>query len=142
MLSKEFFDEWEASHQGTLLLAKEIPDDKLDWKPHPEMKSLGELNKHIIGSIYFMLNRMLNKEMAIPTQVSESKSLSREVFINELTATDKLVKEVLSELGPADLTKKAFTDRTGQDKTVGYVIWHLKEHELHHRAQLKMNLKL
>ena len=142
MLSKEFFDEWEISRQGTLLLAKEVPNDKLDWKPHPDMKSLGELNRHIAGSVYFMLNKMLIRDVKTPAQISENTSLNREVFIQELQNTDTLVKKVLSELEVADLTKKAFTDRSGNDKTVGWVLWHFKEHELHHRAQLKMYLKL
>ncbi len=142
MLEQRYFDEWAEIRDGTRQLALLLPDDKLDFRPHPEMVPLGELSRHIIGSIYFMLGRWLGREVKAPDYIRRKDPLGRDGFLTMLTETDALVQGTLKDLSPDDLKKESHVTPGGKSHSYGWVVWHLGEHEIHHRAQLKMYLKL
>lgn len=141
MLSPSYFEQWELIRGGTKATALLVPDDKLDFRPHPDMVPLGELLRHIVGAVYFLLRRRLGRELEIPAEIKAKQPLNRAAFLEQLKATDALVRQALSELSEEDLTRTAYEEQ-GRAWSVGYVVWHIGEHEIHHRAQLKMYLKL
>ncbi|MBI3396644.1 MAG: DinB family protein [Spirochaetia bacterium] len=142
MLPAHYFDEWKHVREGTRKLAAVVPDDKLDFKPSPDLMPLGELTRHIVGAVYFMLGRWLKRDVKAPDNIRKKEPLNRAAFIAELDVTDKLVQAVLSDLTMEDLDREAYKTESGESRSTGYVVWHLGEHEIHHRAQLKLYLKL
>lgn len=141
MLPTPFFEQWTLIRAGTRATGELVPDDRLDFRPHPEMVPLGELMRHIVGAVYFLLRRRLGREIEIPSEIKDKRPLDRSAFLAQLDATDRLVRQAMEELSEADLEKAAY-EEDGREWSVGYVIWHIGEHEIHHRAQLKMYLKL
>lgn len=143
MLPESYFDEWNEVREGTKKVAALIPDNAdLSWRPHPDTVPLGELTRHIVGATYFMLIRWLEREITLPNDVKSKEPLNKQRFLEELSFTDAHVQNVLKELELDDLKKNAFTDKKGKSYRIGWVVWHLKDHEIHHRAQLKLYLKL
>lgn len=141
MLTRAYFEQWELVRGGTEATAQLVPDDRLDFRPHPDMIPLGELLRHMVGAVYFLLRRRLGRPLEIPAEIKEKRPLDRAGFLAQLKATGALVRQALEELNPEDLEKPAY-EENGRAWSVGYVVWHIGEHEIHHRAQLKMYLKL
>ena len=49
-LLDEAVEAWEEARRGVLEEAEVIPDEKFDWRPHPESRSVAELLRHILES--------------------------------------------------------------------------------------------
>lgn len=143
-LPQSYFDEWQDARKGTVALSERIPDDvDLSWQPHPEITSFGELTRHIVGSMYFMLQSYFDRPFEIPSNIKNKEPLGKQEFIKHLKVTDKLMQETLQVLTADDLEQKYFiSKRSGKKLSYSYLIWHIKEHEVHHRSQLKMYLKM
>jgi uncharacterized damage-inducible protein DinB len=141
MLSSNYFDNWNWTREGTLRLAEAVPETDLEFCPAPGMMPLGELTRHICGAVYFMIARYLGRAVEIPEHIKKKVPLGRAGFIAELKHTNDLVIKLLSDLTDADLPREIQLP-DGTKSTVGWVVFHLCEHEIHHRAQLKMVLKL
>jgi len=142
-LAQAHFDEWADARKGTYNLADRIPDDvDLSWQPHPEITSFGELTRHMVGSVYSMLNSYFERPDEMPFHIKNKEPLAKQEFIKHLKITDKLMQDTLQALNEDELETKFFTSRSGKQYSFGYLVWHIKEHEVHHRSQLKMYLKM
>lgn len=140
MISKNYFDQWNWTREGTLRLAEILPED-LDFRPASDMMPLGELTRHICGAVYFMIARYLGRQAETPDHIKKKTPLGRVAFQEELARTNDLVLTLFGDLTDEDL-KTNITLPDGRSSTVGWVVYHLNEHEIHHRSQLKMYLKL
>ena len=49
-LLAEALDAWEDARRGVLEEADVIPDDRFDWRPHEEARSVSEILRHILES--------------------------------------------------------------------------------------------
>jgi uncharacterized damage-inducible protein DinB len=135
-------DQWNETREITFQIVQSMPDDiDINWKPHPEMNELGKLLRHTVGSVYFMFNKYLKRKMDTPSEYSEIKIFTKELFARDLEATDKMVKDLINELTEEDLKKEAYIWRDRQ-YLVEWVVWNLKGHERWHQAQIKMYMKL
>jgi len=143
MLASSFFREWELVRSGTLACAPLIPDDRLDFRPQPDLMELGELTRHINGAVYYMLKHVMGLSLEIPLKIRKKEPLNAAEFQEALRSTDEHVRRFLTDLNPEDLEKTVpRAQKSGKNWTIGYLVWHLQEHEIHHRAQLKLYLKL
>lgn len=140
MISKNYFDQWAWTREGTLRLAEIIPEN-LEFQPAPDMMPLGELTRHICGAVYFMIGRYLGRPVETPEPIKKKTRLDRGAFQAELARTNDLVLKLFSELTDEEL-KHEITLPDGRKSTAGWVVYHLNEHEIHHRSQLKLYLKL
>lgn len=140
MLSKSYYDRWKWTRDATRELAPLVPETGLEFNPG-DMMPLGELARHICGAVYFMIGRYLKRQVEVPDHIKQKVPLSGSAFTAELERTDVLVRKLFDELNDADLDT-AIELPDGRKTTVGWVVFHLSEHEIHHRAQLKMYLKL
>jgi uncharacterized damage-inducible protein DinB len=46
-IAASFLPEFDAEMAATRRLLERVPEDRLDWKPHPKSRSLGELATHV-----------------------------------------------------------------------------------------------
>ena len=46
-VASSFLPEFDAEMAATRRLLERVPEDELDWKPHPKSRSLGELATHV-----------------------------------------------------------------------------------------------
>ncbi|MFW9930300.1 MAG: DinB family protein [Candidatus Thorarchaeota archaeon] len=135
-------DQWNETRAVTFQIANTIPNDvNLDWKPHPDMNELHKLMRHLVAAVYFHFKNYLGKPIDYPKIIVDKVKFNKEIFLEQLNLTDKMVKEFLQNLKPEDMTKEAYTWE-GRSYMVEWVVWNLKGHERWHQAQLKMYLKL
>jgi len=137
MLDNTWFEDWRRVRAETEAVAERMPEDRLDFRPHPDLMHLGELARHIVGACYFILSRGLGREVATPEPIKSKTPMTGTELRKELQRTDELVRTTLSDFSEEDLK---MTNSSGKPKRE--VLRHLMEHEIHHRAQLKMYLKI
>jgi len=149
--AKDLADSFRTVRKNTLIIAEEIPEEKYGYRAAPELRSVGELLTHIsnIGSMAERIHgterrttlegfdfpgvfgQMAGKEKEprSKAQVIELLSKDGERFASMLDgfADDFLAQRVAMPAG-----------MTPQSRTRFEMILGVKEHEMHHRAQLML----
>ena len=137
--------EMDQEAETTRRLFNVIPDDKLDWRPHPKARSLGELAMHIAvipgGVAEFAQPDVAEMPEFLPEPEATSRAQILEIFAESL----KKGKEIVGSTDDAramaewkvvkgDTTVMAMT-RIGMWRTI------LLNHNYHHRGQLAAYLR-
>jgi uncharacterized damage-inducible protein DinB len=148
---KELAESFRTVRKNTLAIAQDIPEDKYDFRPMPETRSVGELLAHIALAPTFqrkihaeerrttlagfdfpaLMQRMSAEEKARRTkaQVIELLTKDGESWAKWMEGLDdNFLGEVITmPPGGAPPTRTRFD-----------MILSVKEHEMHHRAQLML----
>jgi uncharacterized damage-inducible protein DinB len=148
---KELAESFRTVRRNTLAIAEDIPEDKYDFRPMPETRSVGELLAHIAIAPTFqqvinkeerrfnmtgfdfpsLMKRMSAEEKAPHTkgQVIELLSKNGEEWAQWLEGLDEnfLGEVITMPPGGAPPSRSRFD-----------MLLSVKEHEMHHRGQLMM----
>ena len=144
-VAAEVVNEMEREAEITNRLFDIIPNDKLDWRPHPKAKSLGELAMHIAvlpGNVAELAVNDVHEFTGIPKdpevtsrkqiQTAFAESLEKAKEIVRTTDDENAVKEVCIIVN-GNIVFAA--PRIGFWRTV------LLNHNYHHRGQLSTYLR-
>jgi uncharacterized damage-inducible protein DinB len=139
---REFFKHWDEVRTNLFRALDLLSDDQLDFVPREGLWSLGEVARHIAnaeeGWFRFGIAREYDEWPAAypaadyPT-VESVKTLLTEVHARTLSYLDTL--------SMADLEKKIKAP-WGDDFALFWIIWHVIDHELHHRGEIYLMLGL
>lgn len=142
-----FQNELEAEAKTTRTMLERVPDDKLDWQPHPKSMTLQRLASHVAELPGWI-------DMAVRTDALDfqQQGAYEPVFPDNnadlLAYFEKSLaagRKALTELNPNDLPKK-WTLRNGDevlsDSTKQDTIHMALCQTIHHRAQLGVYLRL
>lgn len=123
-----------------------LPEDKLDWRPHPKSKSLGELAMHIAvlqGNVAELGNEDVRDDRDIPR--NDPKAENRAQVLRAFAESLAKAKEIV---GATDDEKAVREWQLKMDgRTVvsmpRNVFWRtvLLNHNYHHRGQLSVYLR-
>ncbi len=141
----EAIEFWGFSRQGTLAEVENIPDDRWDFRPHPNAKSVSELVRHIVEASQMLLGEASDPdgdfmrrspsdhvqahgghlaETMTPAELREALGASHEQAVGKLRAAgDAAMMEVI----------RRFDGEVW--KRVTYVFY-AATHEDYHRGQL------
>lgn len=61
-LLDEALDAWQDIRSGTIEEARVIPDDRWDFRPHPESRDVAELVRHILESTLMMVGELSRED--------------------------------------------------------------------------------
>jgi uncharacterized damage-inducible protein DinB len=142
-------DSWRTVRQDTAQAVEDMPECELDFKPVPEVSSFREIARHILGSSYALTGLMLEgidnftapdfrqqvekRLPPVPDGGAALASALRARFDERLTALAGQTPEFFAGM---------ITRFDGQRVTRLEMIQMIKEHELTHRSQLFMYLRL
>jgi len=133
---------WEYETQGTLKLLRALPNDKYDFRPDAEGRSLGELAWHLAeGDAYITqgIDTGVFFGSEKPAHIDRPKTIDGIVSGFELVHSDALAR--MKKLTGADLDRTVNffgTPMPIRDVMWGYVI----RHGVHHRGQLSIICRL
>lgn len=137
--------EMDQEAETTKRLFNVIPEDKLDWRPHPKARSLGELAMHIAvipgGVAEFAQPDVAEMPEFLPEPVATSRAQILEIFAESL----KKGKEIVASTD--DARAMAEWKMVRGDTTVMAMprigMWRaiLLNHNYHHRGQLSAYLR-
>lgn len=152
MIRKEtVLDSWKTVRQDTAQAVEDFPAAELDFKPVPDVMTFREIARHILDAGHAITGLMLDgvEDMATP---QFRQSLAK--YIAELPPTPDAaalaqalrqnVEQRSAQLAaqPAEFFDQVITRFDGQRVTRLEMVQFTKEHELTHRAQMFMYLRL
>jgi uncharacterized damage-inducible protein DinB len=148
---KELAESFRTVRKNTLAIAQDIPEDKYDFRPMPETRSVGELLAHVALSHTFQkkINAeerrtnldgfdfpALMKRMRAEEKEPRTKAQLIELLTKEGEAWAKWMEGLDENFLGEVLTMPA--GGTPPSRTRFDMILSVKEHEMHHRGQLML----
>lgn len=142
-----FVDELEREAETTKRVLARVPNEKLNWQPHPKSMSLGQLASHIAripGGVAKMLAQPefeggpMNTPLPVPANASE--------LVPNLEASVADAKTILNNFDDATMLATWRMIRGGKEvfsaPRIGVMRTIMFNHWYHHRGQLSVYLRL
>ena len=152
---RSFYPYWDPQYRPYLLMAVEaLPPDRFDFKPKPQMLTARQIIVHIAEVERWWIHHLVDGgsyedwvvELEDPAQGWKT---AREVpdhpallaLLDEWhRPTQRWFTQPAAELGRVITYQPA--DGTERRATLHWILDHVQEHEIHHRAQLNIYLRL
>jgi uncharacterized damage-inducible protein DinB len=130
----------------TRKLLERVPDDKLDWTPHPKSWNLARLATHVANIPTWAVYTINHDSLDVGGMTGPTPIASREELLNVF---DKAVAEARTAIAGAENDKLFQTwSLTAGEKTffsmprVAVLRSFVMNHHIHHRGQLSLYLRL
>jgi uncharacterized damage-inducible protein DinB len=117
-----------------------IPDDKLDFRPTVEMMSARELALHLIGNYSFLAAGMGENDWGLESFKLKGNYKSTQELVEVFDQLYRRTRGRLEQFPDDgfDLRVKPF----GAEQKISSIAMGIAEHEIHHRGQLYVYLRL
>ncbi len=135
---------------NTVQIAEEIPENKYDFRAAPDVRSVGQMLTHIaLGpgfQSYVHVNQVTDlktvnfQELVQKFQAEEAKPRNKAEIVKFLKSEGEKFASYLEGLSDAFLAEQVTMPpgATPATKTRFEMLLSVKEHEMHHRAQLML----
>jgi uncharacterized damage-inducible protein DinB len=138
--------EFDHEMSTTRRLLERVPDDRLDWKPHPKSSSLGALATHVATLPMWGAMTVNQPELDLggtqPTEPARSRAEILETFDRNAAGT----RAALSGKSDAELMMPWSLKRDGHTifSMPRAAVWRsfVMSHLIHHRGQLSVYLRM
>jgi len=152
MVRKEtVIDSWKSVREDTAQAVEDFPASELDFKATPDLMSFGELGRHILDAGHALTGMLLNgvdnlatpqfREMIGKYKPQLPERLDASTLASELRKTMETRAAELAAKGE-DFYSGLITRFDGQRVTRLEMVQFVKEHELTHRSQMFVYLRL
>lgn len=125
-----------------------MPKDKLDWKPTEKSWTLGQLLNHS-SNAPAVFNRIIDNSWPSPEEIQKmfANHLSIQQKDGETAAKDfenamNQVVEKMAKISDTDFQTKSTSTPLGMSGSLGRVLQGASDHQLTHKVQLFMYLKI
>jgi uncharacterized damage-inducible protein DinB len=137
---ERFTSNWNRIHRQSVRLLRVAPSDKFDWRTCETAMPLGELMNHLWIAERALVEAALTGE--VPQQRPEGKQTTEEVIETFNQSHEEMVARVAA-LAPHQLAEEIspFGGKYGV-MTREVLLNSMLEHEIHHRGQLYVYLRM
>ena len=141
MKPSEMFSHWEQVRTDLLMTIDKFNLDELSYVPFKGSWSVGQIMLHIAECENDWLHRLVRQEIGSGTDFDLSNHPTATAIKETLCSTRKKTIALLESLKEDDL-EKVYTTPDDEKYTLNWIIWHVLEHEIHHRGELSLALGL
>jgi uncharacterized damage-inducible protein DinB len=144
-------DSWKTVRQDTAQAVEDFPAAELDFKATPDLMTFGELARHVLDAGHALSGMLIDgvdnlatpqfREMVGQYRPQLPERLDAATLASELRKSVETQTAVLSAKGE-DFFSGMITRFDGQRVTRLEMLQFIKEHELTHRSQMFMYLRL
>jgi uncharacterized damage-inducible protein DinB len=149
--TEHVLESWRGIREDTIAAVEDFPAGEFGFRATPEMQTFGEIAHHILRAGEGLTGMLLAGEddFTVPDfgqrLMRHFGTLAPDAGVAELTAAlreslDRRLAELAAQ--PADFLAQEITRFDGQRLTRLEMVQFIKEHELTHRSQLFMYLRL
>jgi len=138
---KEFTDEYKMESQSTLKLLKVLTTESLYKTVDGKVRSIGRLSYHIAHTISEMMSKTgLDITCDIKNPAEDTSVTAEQIVAAYQSAVNKFLSEIETKWTDASLQET--NNMYGQDWSVALTLSILLKHEIHHRGQLTVLMRL
>jgi uncharacterized damage-inducible protein DinB len=137
----ELLRHWRAVRRGLFSALDQLADEQLAFVPREGMWSLGTVARHIANTEEGWFRYVATRELD-----------EWPPFVEEAPATVESIKNLLAEVHDRTETYLGTVDEADLDGTIAapwgetltlrWILWHVLEHEIHHRGEIYLMLGL
>jgi len=137
----DFFEDWKYESESTIKVLSNLTDKVLTVKFNKDIRTAGRLAWHIVGAISDLGHRMgltfekVDQNLSFP-------STAKEIVDEYKRASDGLVKEIKEKWNDNTLSVEDKITGQGEMWSRGKTLGALVTHQIHHRAQLTVVMRL
>lgn len=137
----DFIEDWKYESESTIKILSNLTNEALTIKFNNEIRTAGKLAWHIVGAIAELGQRMgLTFEKV--DQNSPSPTTAKEIVNEYQCASDGLIKEIKEKWNDETLSIEDEITGQGEKWARGKTLGALITHQIHHRAQLTVVMRL
>ena len=142
MNAKELFGHWTNVRQGLLQALDVLSDEQLGFVPREGLRSLGTVARHIASAEEGWFRYVVTHELDDwPPDFTAGDYPTVESIKALLAEVHARTEAYLETVDAADVDQ-AIVLPWGPEVTLRWVIWHVLEHEIHHRGEIFLMLGL
>ena len=126
---------WARMNDTLVKLVDNIPDDKLNWSPKPELWNFKGILIHICGARHNWLGRDVQDGQPSPDVIREGQS--KEAIKRHLDLSWQRLERFLSNREQVAASYESeHEDGSRHTHSGHWIAYHLLEHDIHHRSDL------
>jgi uncharacterized damage-inducible protein DinB len=137
----DFIEDWKCESESTIKVLNNLTDEVLTVKFNNEIRTPGRLAWHIVGAISDLAHRM-DLTFRKVDQDSPFPSTANEIVDEYKYASDGLIKEIKEKWNDDTLSIEDEITGQGDMWSRGKTLGALVTHQIHHRAQLTIVMRL
>ena len=131
---------WKRLNEQLVGLVDEIPDDRFDWSPKPELWTFRHLFQHLAEAREQWMVRAIDDG---EPNIDVYKNVhSKEQIRDALRRTWERMERTVTNQAKMDATYRDRWWAEAPPRTGHWVAFHLLEHDIHHRAEMLAYLAL
>jgi len=139
----EFFTHWDRVRDGLLLTIDKFNEDELSFVPFEDSWPAGQIMLHIADAEEGWFRNVVTGERdEWPADYVLENYPTRDAIKSLLTGVHQKTKTYLASLELDDLNRPVQSPWDDYTFSLGWIIWHVLEHEIHHRGELSLILGL
>lgn len=138
---KEFTDEYKMESQSTLKLLKVLTTENLYKTVDGKVRSIGRLAYHIAHTVAEMMSKTgLEIPFDLKNPAHDDTITAEQIVVAYQNAVNQFLTEIETKWTDASLQQT--NNMYGQDWSVALTLSILLKHEIHHRGQLTVLMRL
>jgi uncharacterized damage-inducible protein DinB len=141
MNANGLFAHWDVVRRGLLRALDRLTDEQLDFVPHEGLWSLGTVARHIAGAEEGWFRYVVARERDGWPDYSSEDYPTVESIKGLLADVRARTVAYLEMVDVSDVDRMIETP-WGEKLSIRQVIWHVLEHEIHHRGEIYLMLGL
>jgi len=139
----QLFGHWGQVRAHLLATIAKFEEADLHYRPFADAMSAGQIMTHIADAEEGWFRYVITGERnEWPTEYTLQNYPSKEVIGQLLDQVHGRTESFLATLELADLERQVQVPWGDDTFTLGWIIWHVLEHEIHHRGELSLILGL
>jgi uncharacterized damage-inducible protein DinB len=136
------FAHWQQIRAGLLTTIDQFSDAELSYQPFEGGWTAGDIMLHIADAEEGWHRFVLTRELDVwPDQYTLANYSSKLAIKQALEQVHNQMVDFLNTLQEADLSRTIIAP-WGEEFQIAWVLWHVLEHEIHHRGELSLILGL
>jgi uncharacterized damage-inducible protein DinB len=133
------FYPWKKIRQDLLEMLGSFDEADLEYQPYPGSWSVGKIFLHIAECEDYWIHHVARKELPADLHYELKDFPSMDAIRMKLRISEERTSVFLDSLKEADLDWRIKTPQ-GSTLALYEILWHVLEHELHHRGELSLIL--
>ena len=140
MVPENLFSHWVLVRKGLITLIEKFDESELDFEPYPGGWTVGQIMVHIANAEEGWFRYAVTKEIEEwPEDLQFENYPTQEKILALLDTVHANTESYLRSLSEKDLSTEIDTP-WGESIPLKWIIWHVIEHEIHHRGELSLIL--